>query len=92
MYDDATGETVDDCVWDTPGVYWFSVKVTDGNNDEAIYDSIVDVQKNQPADTPSRLTGSTTVKPGMAYTYTTSAVDSYGDDLYYLFDCFQTSF
>lgn len=46
----------------------------------------MDVQKNQSADTPSRLSGSTTVKPGMAYTYTTSVVDSYGDDLYYLFD------
>ena len=71
---------------DTPGVYWVSVKVTDGNNDEAIYDTIVDVQKNQPPDTPSRLSGSTTVKPRMAYTYTTSAIDPYGDDLYYLFN------
>jgi len=86
VYDDATGETVDNCVWDTPGVYWVSVKVTDGNNNEAIYDTIVDVQKNQPPDTPSQLSGSTTVKPGISFRYITSAADSYGDNLYYLID------
>jgi hypothetical protein len=82
IYDDATGSTVS-ASWNLPGAYWVSLKVTDGNGATDIYDTIVGIEIG--ASTPVRPEGASQVKPGKAYTYTTSVSSTNWDEIYYKF-------
>ena len=85
VYDDATGEIVEDYHWDSSDVYWVSVKVTDSDGNEAFYDTIVDVQAQTPSK-PSRISGSSSGKTGKQYTYTINSSNPNSDELYYLIE------
>jgi len=82
VYDDATGSTLSH-TWNLPGVYWVSLKVTDGNGATDVYDTVVSVEIG--ASTPARPEGSSQVKVGKAYTYTTSIDTTNWDEIYYKF-------
>ena len=74
QYDDAEGEIVSES-WTLPGVYWISLKATDGTGQFDTYDTIVGIEFG--ADKPAKPSGETNVKPGVEYTYT-SAVNTQG--------------
>ena len=83
MYNDASGKTVE-WTWNSPGVYWASVKVTDADGHEDTYDTLVyiDPKANKPS-------GPTIGKPGIEYTFTAQAIDDSSLNqmyTYYYFD------
>jgi hypothetical protein len=84
VYDDATGE-VTSWIWNLPGVYSISLKVTDNNGNSEIYDTIVGIEYG--ASTPSKPMGETKIKSGETYTYTTdiNTQDNYWNHIYYKF-------
>ena len=84
VFDDATGENIEK-QWDLPGVYWVSVKATYPDK-ETVSHTVVEIAKDQLPNMPTKPVGPENVEIGETYTYTTSAVDPYGDELYYLFD------
>jgi len=81
-YDDATG-SIASWSWSLPGVYWVSLKVTDGNEEVDIYDTIVCIELH--ASTPSEPSGPVRIKPGETYTYTTSISATNWDRIFYKF-------
>ena len=81
-YDDAIGSTVSHS-WNSSGVYWVSLKVTDGNNNVDTYNTVVGIEPG--ASIPTRPSGSTQIKPGVTYTYTSSISATSWDDIYYKF-------
>jgi len=85
-YDDATGATVT-WLWDEPGDYIIWLKVIDDEDNTAIdYASVTITKENHPPNTPSKPSGPSSGKPGVSYTYTSSAADPDDDQIYYLFD------
>jgi hypothetical protein len=81
-YDDGTGSTASKS-WSIPGVYWVSLKVTDGNSNVNTYDTVVGIEFG--ASTPSKPEGSSNTKVGETYTYTTSVDSTNWDKVYYNF-------
>jgi len=85
-YDDATGATVS-WSWDEPGDYVIWLKVIDDEDNTATDYAFVNIVKeNNPPNKPEKPTGPAAGKPGVSYTYTSSAVDPDGDNVYYWFD------
>jgi hypothetical protein len=84
VYDDAQGDT-SSYKWTTPGVYWISLKVSDGTGAEDIYDTIVSVEIG--ASTPVRPIGETRIESNVKYTYQTdiNTQSGYWNKIYYKF-------
>jgi hypothetical protein len=82
VYDDATGSTLSH-TWNLPGVYWVSLKVTDGNGNVNTYDTVVGIELG--ASTPSRPEGPSKIKVGETQTYATSIDSTNWDNIYYKF-------
>jgi len=74
-YDDAQGE-ISSYTWKKPGVYWISMKATDGQDSVDIFDTIVSIEFG--ASSPSKPVGETRIKPGVTYTYE-SSINTQGD-------------
>jgi hypothetical protein len=83
-YDDATGE-VASWSWKIPEVYWISLKATDANGEVDTYNTIVGVEFG--ATDPEKPIGTTEIKPGEEYTYSTSVntQSGYWNNVYYKF-------
>jgi hypothetical protein len=83
-YDDATGEAAS-WSWDSPDVYWISLKVTDSNGDVDTYNTVVGVEFETSA--PEKPVGTTEIKPGLEYKFTTNVdtQDGYWNNVYYKF-------
>jgi len=78
---DNTGSIVE-CAWDSPGVYWVKLKVTDANNNQDTYYTIAVIEQK-----PDRPSGPSKVRAGVEYSFTfTANVDSAWDQIYYLID------
>jgi hypothetical protein len=78
---DITAKTVE-CKWDSPGVYWVKLKVTDANNNENTYYTIAVIESK-----PDGPSGSSRGRPGVEYSFTFKAtVDPSWDQVYYLID------
>ncbi len=81
-YDDALGNIASNR-WNIPGVYWISLKVTDGEGSVDIYDTIVAIEFG--ASTPSKPNGNTNIKAGVSYAYETNinTQGGYWNKVYY---------
>lgn len=65
-FDDAQGD-ITSYTWEKPGVYWISLKATDGEGSTDIFDTIVSIEFGSKR--PSKPVGETRIKPGVTYTY-----------------------
>jgi len=83
VYDDATGSTIS-AKWILPGVYFVSLKVTDGAGNTDTYDTVASIELG--AGIPVRPEGASHIKAGKAYTYTTSIQSTNWDQIYYKFN------
>jgi len=77
-------------VWNTSGIYDVKVKAEDIHGAQSDFSSakkiaIVSID-NDPPDKPNAPTGPTFCKVGTSCSYSSSTIDSNGDDIYYLFD------
>ncbi|MCX6668174.1 MAG: C25 family cysteine peptidase [Euryarchaeota archaeon] len=78
----ATGSEVS-YTWNLPGAYWVSLKVTDGNGEVSVCDTIVGLEPD--ASTPTRPEGATRITAGETYTYTTGIGSTNWDSICYKF-------
>jgi len=75
--------------WSTAGTYNVKVKAEDINGAQSGFSpalTVVISGANNPPNTPSKPSGTTTGTTGVSYTYTTSATDPDGDNVMYGFD------
>ena len=84
-FDDAVGESIDEA-FESTGVYWVSVKAVYDNNEETISQTLVDIVLDEFPTKPSKPSGPSNLKVGKTYSYTTTATDPNGYEIYYLFD------
>ena len=84
-FDDAVGESIDEA-FESTGVYWVSVKAVYDNNEETISQTLVDNVLDEFPTKPSKPSGPSNLKVGKTYSYTTTATDPNGYEIYYLFD------
>jgi fimbrial isopeptide formation D2 family protein/uncharacterized repeat protein (TIGR01451 family) len=82
-YDDATGESVT-YSWDEPGTYVISLKVTDDSGKSDTDDTTVTIENDAPS--KPTIIGPSSGRINKEYTYTASATDPNGDQIYYFFD------
>jgi len=77
-------------IWSYAGTYSIKAKAKDIYNVESSWSNTLTVtiseQQSNPPTTPSKPSGPTAGAPGGTYTYTTSATDPDGDQIYYKFD------
>jgi hypothetical protein len=74
--------------WSSPGTYSVKVKAKDVHGDESVWSDVKTVtisDPNSPPNTPSTPSGPSSGYTGVSYTYSTSATDPDGDDVYYWF-------
>jgi hypothetical protein len=76
--------------WSTPGTYNIKVKAEDVNGAQSYFSAtktvVISSGANSPPNDPSKPSGKTQGKAGVAYTYTTVTTDPDGDQVYYWFD------
>ncbi len=75
--------------WESPGIYNVKVKAKDEHNAFSGFSPALTVTisvANNPPNKPSTPSGPTSGKAGISYTYSTSAIDSEGDQVYYQWD------
>jgi hypothetical protein len=65
---------------------WYLTDYPDAGNATIVEQAVVVCASNTNPNTPSTPSGTTLGTPGTVYTYTSSATDPNGDQLYYLFD------
>ena len=73
--------------WNTPGTYHVKVKAEDEFGLQSDFSAAltVNIASNSPPAKPS-ISGPTTGRPGISYTYTATTTDPDGDKIYYMFD------
>jgi len=80
-----TGEYIEE-TWDIPGVYWVQLETTYDDGSIEITTTVVDIETIDLPSTPTKPSGSTSIKRGIPNIYKTTATDPYDYDLYYVFD------
>jgi hypothetical protein len=80
-----TGENIIE-TWDRSGVYWVQLETTYGDGHKEVTTTIVEIEKEEFPDQPTKPTGATNIRAGIPYTYKTTTTDPNNYDLYYLFD------
>ena len=72
----------------TTTYYWRIVATDDYgyNSSSPIWSFTTSIYTNSPPNKPSKPSGSSSGRPGISYSYSSSTTDSNGEPIYYLFD------